>query len=96
MREVGLAGCVEEEGPRTTTPDAANPGAIDLVNHQFYAVGLHAVGQPAETANSTYCSTETDWAYTAFVIDVFARKIVGWKMASAMATDRYCHDQHRY
>jgi putative transposase len=39
-------------------------------------------------ADFTYCRTESGWAYTAFVIDVFARKIVGWKVASEMTVNR--------
>ena len=35
-------------------------------------------------ADFTYCRTRAGWAYTAFVTDVYARKIVGWKVATEM------------
>lgn len=83
MREMGWRGASKKKRPRTTIANPANPRAADLVDRQFYA------GAPNRlwVADFTYCRTETGWAYTAFVIDVFARKIVGWKVASEMTAD---------
>lgn len=62
--------------------ESANPRAKDLVNRHFAAVAPNR----RWVADFTYCRTMSGWAFTAFVIDVFARKIVGWKVASEMTT----------
>lgn len=82
MREVGWHGALKRKRVSTTTSDPANPRAKDLVNRQFAAVAPNRLW----VADFTYCRTMSGWAFTAFVIDVFARKIVGWKVASEMTT----------
>ena len=82
MREMGWHGALKRKRVRTTTSDPANPRAKDLVNRHFAAVAPNRLW----VADFTYCRTMSGWAFTAFVIDVFARKIVGWKVASEMTT----------
>lgn len=83
MRELGLAGVVRGRRVRTTVPDtaAARPG--DLVQRQFTAT------QPNQlwVADFTYVATWCGFVYVAFVIDVFSRRIVGWRAHTAMRTD---------
>lgn len=67
--------------PRPPTPEYHRPA--DLVDRHFYAAAPNRLW----VADFTYCRTVGGWAYTAFVIDVFARKIVGWKVAAEMTSD---------
>ena len=83
MAELGLSGAVRGKAKRTTIADptaAARPA--DLVQRQF--------GPPAPNrlwvADLTYVSTWSGFAYVAFVIDAYARRILGWRVASTMAT----------
>lgn len=80
MGEMGWAGALKRKRPRTTTPDPSDQRASDRVNRQFVASAPNRLW----VADFTYCRTQSGWAFTAFVIDVFARKIVGWKVASEM------------
>jgi putative transposase len=77
MRALGLAGAVRGKKVRTTVPDPDGVRAADLVKRQFTA------GAPNRlwVADFTYVSTWAGTVYTAFAIDVFSRKIVGWKRA---------------
>jgi putative transposase len=67
-------------GCGTTVADPAATRAPDRVKRQFVA------GSPDRlwVADFMYCRTRAGWAYTAFVTDVYARKIVGWKVATEM------------
>lgn len=80
MGQMGWQGAVKKKCPRTTVPSPSNPRAEDLVDRQFWAAAPNRLW----VADFTYCRTETGWVYTAFVTDVFARKIVGWKVATEM------------
>ena len=84
MRELGLAGAVRG-GRRveTTVPDLAAPRPADLVRRQFAAT------RPDElwVADFTYVATWAGMVYVAFVIDVFSRRIVGWRASATMRTD---------
>jgi len=51
------------------------------VKRQFRAVAPNRLW----VADFTYCRTRSGWVFTAFVVDVFARKIVGWKTSSQMS-----------
>lgn len=68
---------------RTTAPDKALPCPLDKVNRQFKA------DRPSQlwVSDFTYVSTWQGWLYVVFVIDVFARCIVGWRVSSSMHTD---------
>lgn len=80
MREMGWRGACKRRRVRTTVADPAATRAPDRVRRCFVA------GAPDRlwVADFTYCRTRAGWAYTAFVTDVYARKIVGWKVATEM------------
>jgi transposase InsO family protein len=84
MREMGLAGAVRGRAWTTTTqpgPDAVRPG--DLVDRNFAATRPNQLW----VSDVTYVATWRGFVYVAFVIDVFARRIVGWRVSSSLATD---------
>jgi transposase InsO family protein len=84
MRQAGLRGAVRGRKFKVTTcPDTAAPRPPDLVTRHFAAV------RPNElwVADLTYVATWRGFAYVAFVIDVFARRIVGWRVSSSLRTD---------
>jgi len=84
MRQLGLRGVVRGRSFKITTqPDTAAPRPADLVTRQFTAT------RPNElwVADLTYVATWRGFAYVAFVIDVFARRIVGWRVSSSLRSD---------
>ena len=83
MRRLGLAGARRGKRVRTTTPDTSAPCPLDRVNRQFKA------SRPNElwVSDFTYVSTWQGWLFVAFVIDVYARRIVGWRVSHSMRTD---------
>ena len=83
MKALDLRGAVRG-GPFvvTTRPDATAV-VPDLVDRQFTATRPN----PLWVSDFTYVSTTDGFVYTALVIDVFARRIVGWKVSHAMRTD---------
>src|SRR5215216_5263816 len=83
MRTLGIAGAVRGKPRRTTIPDPAAARAPDLVDRQFTASRPNQLW----VSDFTYVATADGFVYTAFVIDVFARRIVGWKVSHAMRTD---------
>lgn len=83
MRSMGLRGVMRGKVVRTTIGDAKAPCALDRVNRQFRAERPNQLW----VSDFTYVSTWQGWLYVAFVIDVFARRIVGWRVSSSMRTD---------
>lgn len=83
MRRLGLRGVARGKVIRTTIPDAKTPCPLDRVNRQFKASRPNQLW----VSDFTYVSTWQGWLYVAFVIDVFARRIVGWRVSSSMHTD---------
>ena len=83
MKRLGLQGVRRGKVVRTTVPDASAPCPLDRVNRQFKAERPHQLW----VSDFTYVSTWQGWLYVAFVIDVYARRIVGWRVSSAMRTD---------
>lgn len=83
MRKLGLQGALRGKRKRTTVADPSVPCPMDRVNRQFKA------DRPNQLwlSDFTYVSTWQGWVYVAFVIDVFARMIVGWRVSSSMQTD---------
>ncbi|GJD66915.1 Putative transposase InsK for insertion sequence element IS150 [Methylobacterium frigidaeris] len=75
MRKMGLAGVVRGRRVRTTIPDPAAACPLDRVNRQFKAPRANALW----VSDFTYVATWSGFVYVAFVIDVFARRIVGWR-----------------
>ena len=80
MRSLGLQGAVRGRKCRTTIADDSAARPLDHVNRQFWAM------RPNElwVADFTYVATWSGFVYVAFVIDVFARRIIGWRVARSM------------
>jgi len=83
MKRLGLAGARRGKVVRTTIADKAVPCPLDRVNRQFRADRPNQLW----VSDFTYVSTWQGWLYVAFVIDVFARRIVGWRVSRSMRTD---------
>ncbi|MBT9511137.1 MAG: IS3 family transposase [Acidovorax sp.] len=83
MRSMGLRGVMRGKAVRTTVSDGKAPCPLDRVNRQFRAERPNQLW----VSDFTYVSTWQGWLYVAFVIDVFARRIVGWRVSSSMRTD---------
>lgn len=84
MRELGLAGAVRGRAWVTTTQtDPAADRPSDLVDRHFVATRPNQLW----VADFTYVATWRGFVYVAFVIDVFARRIVGWRVSSSLKTD---------
>ena len=83
MKAMGREGVVRGKPVRTTIPDKAAPCPQDKVNRQFAADRPNRLW----VSDFTYVATWSGFVYVAFVIDVYARRIVGWR-ASRTATPR--------
>jgi len=83
MRRLGLRGVKRGKVVRTTFSDNKAPCPLDKVNRQFRAERPNQLW----VSDFTYVSTWQGWLYVAFVVDVFARRIVGWRVSSSMTTD---------
>lgn len=83
MRLKGLQGARRGKKVRTTVPDAKAPCPLDRVNRQFKADKPNQLW----VSDFTYVSTWQGMVYVAFVVDVYARFIVGWRVSSSMRTD---------
>ena len=83
MGILGLEGVRRGKVVRTTVPDTAADRPLDRVNRQFKADRPNQLW----VSDFTYVSTWQGWFYVAFVIDVFARRIVGWRVSKSMHTD---------
>jgi putative transposase len=77
MRTMGLQGVVRGRTVRTTISNAAAPSPLDHVNRQFTAPRPNALW----VSDFTYVATWAGFVYVAFVIDAFARRIVGWRVS---------------
>jgi len=83
MRQMGICGVVRGKPAKTTVRDLALPCPADRVNRQFRAPRPNALW----VADFTYVPTQQGFVYVAFVIDVFARRIVGWCVSRSLRTD---------
>ncbi len=83
MKRLGIQGVIRGKVVKTTVSDRAQPCPQDLVSRQFNAPRPNALW----VSDFTYVSTWQGFVYVAFVIDVFARRIVGWRVSSSMRTD---------
>jgi putative transposase len=83
MARLGLQGVIRGKAVRTTIANPTAPCPLDHVNRQFKAT------RPNElwVSDFTYVSTWQGFVYVAFIIDVFARRIVGWKASASPQTD---------
>src|SRR3989440_3136074 len=77
MRRMGLQGVVRGKTVRTTISNAAVPCPLDRVNRVFHAPRPNALW----VSDFTYVATWTGFVYVAFVIDAYARRIVGWRVS---------------
>jgi putative transposase len=82
MAELGLSGATRGKNHKTTIADPAAVRPADLVQRQFAPPAPNRLW----VADLTYVSTWSGFAYVAFVIDAYARRILGWRVASTMAT----------
>ncbi len=83
MRAMGLQGAVRGRTIKTTVADDTTDGLSDLVNREFAASHPNALW----VSDLTYVATWQGFVYVAFVIDVFARRIVGWRASRSLRTD---------
>lgn len=83
MDRLGIEGVRRGKRVRTTIPDTFSPCPRDLVRRVFHADRPNRLW----VADFTYVSTWQGWLYVAFVIDAFAKRIVGWRASSSMTTD---------
>jgi transposase InsO family protein len=83
MRDLGLRGVVRGRRSTTTIPDALAARPRDLVERDFRATRPNQLW----VADLTYVATWRGFAYVAFVIDVFSRRIVGWRATSSLRSD---------
>jgi putative transposase len=77
MRKMGLRGVIRGKRIRTTVPDKAVPCPRDHVNRQFRPARPNMLW----VSDFTYVATWTGFVYVAFVIDAYARRIVGWRVS---------------
>jgi putative transposase len=77
MRSMGLQGAVRGKPVRTTISDKAAPCPLDRVNRQFQAPRPNVLW----VSDFTYVATWSGFVYVAFVIDAYARRIVGWRVS---------------
>ncbi len=84
MRRLGLAGVVRgRKCTVTTIPETAAPRPPDLVTRQFTTVRPNQLW----VADLTCVATWRGFVYVAFVIDVFSRRIVGWRASNSLRSD---------
>src|SRR5467141_3454743 len=77
MRDIGLQGVIRGKSVKTTVSDKAAPCPMDHVNRQFKAPRPNVLW----VSDFTYVATWTGFVYVDFVIDAFARRIVGWRVS---------------
>jgi len=82
MRSMGLQGVIRGKPVRTTISDKAAPCPLDHVNRQFKAPCPNALW----VSDFTYVATWSGFTYVAFIIDAYARRIVGWRVSRTAHT----------
>ena len=82
MRGMGLQGVIRGKPVRTTISDKAAPCPLDHVNRQFKAPRPDVLW----VSDFTYVATWSGFVYVAFVIDAYARRIVGWRVSRTAQT----------
>jgi putative transposase len=83
MRAAGLRGVTRGKTPRTTRPAPVPDQRADLVKRVFSADAPNRLW----VADITYVGTASGWVYASFVLDVFARRVVGWQLSKSLRTD---------
>ena len=83
MCSLGLHGAVRGKGFKTTVPDASAHRPADLVERQFVADRPNQLW----VADFTYVATWQGFVFVAFVVDVYSRMIVGWRVSTSVKTE---------
>jgi putative transposase len=83
MRRLGLQGAIRGRKFKTTIGDDSAARPLDLVDRKFIATRPNQLW----VADLTYVATWRGFVYVAFVIDVYARRIVGWRASSSLRSD---------
>lgn len=83
MRDLDLRGASCGRVTRTTIADPVAGRPVDLVRRQFAPTAPNHVW----VADITYISTWSGWVYAAFVVDAYARRILGWRTSTSMTTN---------
>lgn len=79
MKAMGIQGVIRGKPQRTTIPDKKLPCPPDKVNRQFRVPAQNMIW----VSDFTYVATWKGFVYVAFVIDAYARKIVGWRVSTS-------------
>ncbi|CRL14661.1 putative transposase OrfB [Phaeobacter italicus] len=79
MKSMGIRGIIRGKPHKTTVPDKKAPCPLDKVNRQFRVPAPNMLW----VSDFTYVATWRGFAYVAFVIDAYARKIVGWRVSTS-------------
>ena len=82
MREMGIQGVRRAKAVRTTRPTDGADRPADLLDRDFTAEGPNRLG----VTDLTHVGAHAATAYVCFIIDAYSRAIVGWRVASNMAT----------
>lgn len=77
MKDMGIQGIIRGKPHRTTIPDKSAPCPQDKVNRQFRMPAPDMLW----VSDFTYVASWTGFVYVAFVIDAYARRIVGWRVS---------------
>jgi len=83
MHSLGLQGAVRGKVKRTTIPSKDNRDPSDLVHRDFHATRPNQLW----VADFTYVATWVGFVFVSFIIDVFSRMIVGWRVATSMSAE---------
>lgn len=83
MHGLGLAGAMRGKRARTTVPSDVGARPADLVDRKFSAPAPNRLW----VADLTYVSTWSGFVYVAFVVDVFSRYIVGWRVSNSLRAE---------
>ena len=79
MKDMDIQGIIRGKPHRTTIPDKKGPCPLDYVNRQVPVLAPNML----RVSDFTYVATWKGFIYVAFVIDAFARKIVGWRVGTS-------------
>jgi transposase InsO family protein len=79
MKDMGIQGIIQGKPHRTTIPDKKAPCPLDKVNRQFRVPAPNMLW----VSDFTYVATWKGFVYVAFVIDAYARRIVGWRVSNS-------------
>ncbi len=79
MKSMGIQGIIRGKPHKTTIPDKKLPCPLDKVNRQFRVPAPNMLW----VSDFTYVATWKGFAYVAFVIDAYARRIVGWRVSTS-------------